>query len=302
MPLGRTPGRTRKPIAAATRKALAAPSGLQPFALWELLAVMAIIALATWVRLDDLGSAYRHDTASQFVDGEPLLLNPDGYYFLSLARDVVERNYAPVDVLRGAPIGAPRPVPPPPLALLTAAIPNHRTAPRLGRRDPARHYWAPCSPFPYSPWDDDLGGAGAGLAAALIAVLSHYYVYRTTVGFHDTDALNVTLAMALAWWGLALATARPERFLLCLGTGACVFALYLWWWQGAYSVVTLMGIWTLMCAVALRPRSRRETVLVLGTVGIGSVLAPGVRRNRCTTAVRGTSDRHCAAREQGRNR
>ena len=36
---------------------------------------------------------------------------------------------------------------------------------------------------------------------------------------------------------------------LLAGTG--LFAMYLWWWQGAYSVVTLIGLWTLVCAMAL---------------------------------------------------
>ena len=97
------------------------------------IALILIVAAGVWVRIDDINS-WRVDAARFFVDGAPLLINPDGYHYLGLARDLVEDDYAAVDPLRSAPEGAARPMPPPPLSLLTAALANSRSS-------------KPCSPI-----------------------------------------------------------------------------------------------------------------------------------------------------------
>jgi len=40
------------------------------------------------------------------------------------------------------------------------------------------------------------GGPAMGLTAVLMGLLSHYYVYRSSLGWFDTDCMNVTSATA----------------------------------------------------------------------------------------------------------
>ena len=60
----------------------------------ELLALLAIVILGVWVRVDDM-ALWRQQAELAFVDGLPLLINLDGYYFLSLARDLLEAATRP---------------------------------------------------------------------------------------------------------------------------------------------------------------------------------------------------------------
>ena len=67
---------------------------------WCILVV--IILLGIWVRLDNL-IIWNMFPGSGTLDGEPLLTNFDGYYYLTLARDLVEGTYSTVDTFRAVP-------------------------------------------------------------------------------------------------------------------------------------------------------------------------------------------------------
>ncbi len=218
--------------------------------LLEGLALAGIVLLGVAVRVDDL-AAWREHARSAFFEGLPLLVNLDGYHVLSLARDLLDGGYGAVDPLLAAPEGAPRPDPPPLLALLTAGLARLTGAPLEWVAAYLPALAGPLAALPVFAVGRRAAGPVAGLAAALLTVTSVYYASRTTFGFHDTDCLAVFFAVALAWWSLRLARDRPARppwgWVL---QGAGLYLLFLWWWTGAWLPATALAAWSLLCALA----------------------------------------------------
>jgi len=220
------------------------------------------VLLGVAVRTDDL-AAWREQAGVAFSQGMPLLVNLDGYAFLSMARDLLEGGYAAVDPLRAAPMGAPRPDPPPLLALITGGVTRLTGAPLDWVAAYLPALAGPLAAVPVFLAGRRIAGAAAGLAAALVTVLSVYYTARTTFGFHDADCLTVFFATALAWWSLALdpgPRARPWRWVL---QGAVLYGLFLWWWTDAWPLVTALAMWSLICALGACGWRRRDVIAAL---------------------------------------
>jgi hypothetical protein len=258
----------------ATTSPSAAPLAVvaAPRTAFEIVALLAIVALGVYVRVDDI-AAWREQAALAFHDGLPLLLNLDGYFFVSLARDLLQDAYVPVDELRAAPMGDARPVVPPLLSVTSAGLVLLTGAPLEWVVVMLPALLGPLAAVPVYAIARRLEGPAAGLAAALITVLSHSYVFRSNAGFHDTDCLNLTLVMAMAWWSMALARAQRGRFALWLVLGVALYITFLWWWTGAHSVVTAIAGWCLLCALCSHQRSTRERALAAGLCAALAVAA-----------------------------
>ena len=87
----------------------------------QILALVLVVALGLWVRLEDLVS-WKKEPGRAFYQGEPLLTALDGLFYLTLARDLVEGTYHPLDEKRAVPDYPPRPQPPPLISVLTAGV------------------------------------------------------------------------------------------------------------------------------------------------------------------------------------
>lgn len=201
-----------------------------------------------------------------FFQGEPLLTNSDGYFYLSLARDLAEGRYEQVDNKRAVPDLAKRPFPPPLLSVITAGI--HRATPF------SFNWIAVVLPtllglllaIPLYLFGSFYGGRLMGLLAALFGLLSHYYVYRSSLGFYDTDCLNVTWALSAAYCFLRFGTSAGRRRYLYLCLGLVIYGLSLWWWDQARQVATIITLLPFLVALLFFYRPTRKEMMIFAGV------------------------------------
>jgi len=238
----------------------------------QILALVLVVALGLWVRLEDLVS-WKKEPGRAFYQGEPLLTALDGLFYLTLARDLVEGTYHPLDEKRAVPDYPPRPQPPPLISVLTAGV---------TRLLPLSINWvAVLLPavlgvlivLPLYGLGKFFGGPLAGTVAALIGLLPPYYVYRSGLGWLDTDCLNVTLAVGAACFFLQFGLTTGRRRYVHFAMGMLTYGLFLWWWDQTPHVVTAICLIPLAVALVFYYRpAPRERWIFLGGLGLGLLL------------------------------
>ena len=243
------------------------------FIYWAVLVLVLLAAL--WLRVDDL-IAWRQRPQQTSFDGRPLLITFDGYYYLALARDLLEGTYEGLDSLRGVPASPPRPMPPPLLSLLTAAIARLTSwplewialllPPLLGLSLAA----------PVLLLSRLYGGRFMSLVAVAMALFPRYYVYRSHMGWFDTDCLNVTFLLSICYLFIRFGLSSGPRRYAYLAGGTTAYLLFLLWWDQTPAIVTLICLTPLAIVMLLyyRPRGR-ELRMALG-VGLAVVTAVAV--------------------------
>ena len=237
--------------------------------LLQVLAVVCVIALGLWVRLEDL-VPWNREPAKAFYAGQPLLTALDGYFYLTLARDLVEGTYRPIDEKRAVPDCPPRPEPPPLISFLTASV--------AGVLPISINWIAVLLPavfgalvfLPLYGLGRFFGGPLMGTIAGLMGMLFPYFVYRSGLGWFDTDPLNVVFATAAPYFFLKFGvTTGPRRYYHLLA-GLIIYGLCLWWWDQTPQVVTVICLAPLAVAVVFfyRPPGR-ERWIFFGVLSLG---------------------------------
>ncbi len=240
----------------------AAPSWTVRNRLWiHVFALVCVVAMGLWVRLEDLVT-WNREPGKAFYAGQPLLTALDGYFYLTLARDLVEGTYQPIDEKRAVPDCPPRPQPPPLISVLTAAA---------ARVFPVSINWvAVLLPtvlgilvsLPLYGLGRFFGGPFMGTIAALMGLLFPYYVYRSGLGWLDTDPLNVAFATAAPYFFLKFGVISGPRRYVHLVAGMIVYGLLLWWWDQTPQVVTVICLAPLAVAIIFfyRPLGRERWI------------------------------------------
>jgi hypothetical protein len=229
--------------------------------LLKLLALILMVVTGLWVRLEDLQHWYAEPNKA-FYERQPLLTALDGYYYLSLARDLLEGTYSSIDERRAVPDNPARPNPPPLISFAAAAF---------ARIAPFSLNWVGVllPPFlgmlivlPLFALGCHFGGSVCGILTAFMGVLFPYYVYRSGLGWFDTDCLNVTFATACAFFFLKFGLTNHMRRHAYLLAGLLTFLLFLWWWDQTPEVVTIISLLPLAVAVAFfyRPSGRERRI------------------------------------------
>jgi len=232
----------------------------------EIAALLMVIIVGLIIRLEDIRD-WQQQPDIAFYQGEPVLTNFDGYYYLTLARDLVEGTYNKVDEKRAVPDGIDRPSPPPLMSVMAAAVAKVTpfSMSWIGAVFPA--VVGVLLALPLFGLGRYYGGAAMGLTAALMGLVSHYYVYRSNLGWFDTDCMNITWAMISAWCFLNFGVKQTSRRYLYFAAGLVNTALFLWWWDMTTNVVIACS--AVPMAVALifyyRPKAR-EGKMFLGVM------------------------------------
>lgn len=247
--ISETPQAVREP---ATEKT---PESRRVGMWFHVVGLILAILLGLWVRLEDLRHWYA-EPHKAFYQGQPLLTALDGNFYLSLARDLMEGTYSSVDELRAVPDYPKRPQPPPLISVMAAGI--------AGLTSVSLNWVAILLPVvlgmlimvPVYALGRHFGGACCGTLAALLSVIFPYYVYRSGVGWFDTDSLNVTLATFCALFFLKFAvtdTSRRHGFLLA---GMLTYLVFLWWWDQTPEAVTVVSLLPFLVAIVFfyRPK------------------------------------------------
>jgi asparagine N-glycosylation enzyme membrane subunit Stt3 len=245
-------------------------SRLAPYQRWtEAIALLLILGVGLLVRIEDIRDWNAYPQMA-FYKGEPLLTTFDGYFYLTLARDIAEGAYKPVDNNRDVPKGVSRRFPPPLISVMAAG---------LAKITPFSLNWIGAVlpallglllALPLYALGRFYGGPAMGLTAALMGLLSHYYVYRSSLGWFDTDCMNVTWAAGAAYCFLRFGVEVSRKRYLYFFSGIAIYLLFLWWWDSTPQVTTVVSMLPLAVALVFfyRP-GRREAFIFLGTAGIG---------------------------------
>ncbi len=215
-----------------------------------------VLAAGLYQRLDNLRT-WENDPGRFFHDEEPLQMSVDGYYYLGLARALRDGRYEPVDQNRTVPVGRPRPRPPPLLSTLTWL---------LSRAGHVSLDWVAILlppllgvllALPGYGLGTRLGGRLLGSSAALFAIASPFYVARTMLGWHDTDCLNVTFAVAIPYLLLRFSETETRKRYLHLGAAVATYAAFLCWWDHGRAPATFAFAMPLAVALGFEQRRRR---------------------------------------------
>lgn len=162
----------------------------------------------------------------------PILLAIDGYYYLDLARDLLDGTYDISDPSRNVPQGDVRPYPPPLLSLITAWFAAASQQPLEWIALLLPPLLGVMVALPVYLLGRDLGGRVHAAIAVLFALLAPYLFQRSGVGWFDTDALNVTFSLLASAIGLRVtqaANARARAGWLLLGLVNA--GLFMLWWH-----------------------------------------------------------------------
>jgi dolichyl-diphosphooligosaccharide--protein glycosyltransferase len=237
----------------------------------EIIVISLILILGFWVRIDDLAD-WNAQPHRAFHRGEPLLTNYDGHYYLTLARDLLNGQYARIDEKRSHPDHPLRPFPPPLLSVVAAAIAKltNSSLNWIGVLLPAA--LGVLLGLPLYGLGRLWGGPVMGGTAALLGLLSSFYLYRSSLGWFDTDCMIVTLTMGGIYFFYRFgAELAKTRYLYFLG-GMITSGLFLWWWDQVVHVVVLISLFPLVVAalVSYRPPAREGLLfgVILGSAFI----------------------------------
>ena len=192
--------------------------------------LLLIMGIGLFVRLHNLPK-WQERTKMAMYQGDPLLTTFDGYYYMTLARDIVENKYHPIDEKRGYPDCPKRPSPPPLISVLAAAavIATPFSLNWIGAVMPS--LLGVFLAIPLYLLGRQLNGRSMGYCAAAIGILMHNYVYRSSLGWFDTDCLNVTFTMLLCYLLLRFGQSEDFRKYIYLSASCVVAALFFWWWD-----------------------------------------------------------------------
>ncbi|MEI6126104.1 MAG: STT3 domain-containing protein, partial [Pseudomonadota bacterium] len=193
-------------------------------------AFLLILAVGLYVRIDDFREWIAKPELS-FFDGRPLPCETDSYYYLRLARDLYEGTYTQPDTLRHGIPSVSRPQPAPLLSILTASV-SRLTGFGLdwvAAFLPA--FLGLLLAFPLYGFGRHFCGTIAGLVSALMGLLSPFYVYRSDMGWFDTDCMNVTWSISIAFCFLKFGTCKKFFRYAWLAAGCAAGALFGWWWD-----------------------------------------------------------------------
>ena len=247
------------------------PSGCRKWLHWLFLALLLCMALL--IRLDDL-LAWRQLPQKAFLNDRPLLISFDGYFYLSLARDLQNKTYESRDHLRGVPDTIHRPTPPPLISLMAATVSTITGVslewigvllpPLLGV----------LLAVPLYLFGRLYGGSLMALVTTFVGLCSGYYVYRTNLGWFDTDCMNVTFALLVSYLFLQFGLKADLRRYAYLAGGGVATLLFLVWWDQATAPVVVISLSPLLIAAALfyRPKGRELWI----AVGVAVLLAAGL--------------------------
>ena len=222
---------------------------------WLLLLLVFFIAL--FLRIDNFG--YWTENPERFFHGDtPNILNVDGYYYLDLARDLVNRTYALVDQDRTIPYGKPRPSPVPLLSIITSKI--HLIS---GIKLEWIALWLSSLlgsfiVIPLFLVGLQLGGRVMAFCTSIVGALSPHFLQRSTFGWFDTDSLVVILPLMIAWAAMMFSTTRSQRRWYYLASAFAFELIFLWWWDFGSAPVLAAFLIPIAVAIVFYTQDNKE--------------------------------------------
>lgn len=235
------------------------------------LAFLLIASSALVVRLDPVKD-WLHQPDRALFNGEPILTTFDGYYYLSMARDLAEGDYNLIDEKRAVPDSPPRPSPAPLMSVIAAAVAyvTPYSLNWIGVVLPA--VLGVLLIIPVYGIGRAYGGVLMGMVAATVSVLSPVYVARSGLGWFDTDCMLVTWVMMAAWLALRFGDETSPKRYYYLAAALINWMLTLWWWDQTPHVATILSLSPLFAAFVFFYRAPVKEWLISGAMLFVSVV------------------------------
>ena len=114
------------------------------------------------------------------------------------------------------------------------------------------------------------GGRMMALVAVCTGLCANYYVYRSNLGWFDTDCLNVTFAFSITYLFIRFGLVNGPRRFVYLAGGGIGYLLFLMWWDQAAQAVTLITLAPLLTVLLLyyRPKGKERWLAVAIAVAL----------------------------------
>lgn len=229
------------------------------------LCVLLLAGLALLLRLDPVWS-WQQDRDAYFYKNVPLLSCIDGYYYLQEAKQITRGDYSKQETLRNYLNTASRQATPSLLSSTLALIP--RLLPI------SLHWGAIITPvafgllllLPILLYSRTIGGTYLILGAVGFAIFSPIYVLRTSIGWLDTDCLNLVLPISIAYLFMQFGVRKDNWRYLALLSGFIIILVYLFWWQMAPGAVFFLGLSPFLLAVLFHYRPPRNHIALFYTI------------------------------------
>jgi dolichyl-diphosphooligosaccharide--protein glycosyltransferase len=234
----------------------------------SLVLCLLVLALGFYVRVDEFAFWNKFPEVF-YYDDQPVLANGDGYYYLRMARDLVENRYKAVDELKKHPDHVLRSTPPPLISSLVAWISaiSSMSLEWIAVFLPA--IAGPLLIIPLYGLCRMLGGGRfMGITAAFFAVLSIQYVYRTRLGFFDTDCLNVTLMVTVTYFFMLFAIKTGFSRYFFFVSGIFFTGIFVWHWDMVRHIVIAISLFPLLVALIFFYRPSLKEGLIFSTICI----------------------------------
>ena len=234
----------------------------------EILAVLCIIALGIFCRLEDL-SQWKKVESHTFYDTKPIHTTFDAWFYLSLAQDLIDDTYTQPDEKRGVPQSPPRPVPPPMISVLAATIvkaTNYNLC-WVGAILPA--VLGPLLVIPLYMIGRFYGGVMCAMLSSLLSVLYPFFIARSNVGRFDTDCLILTFALGAVYLFMRFGLTHTRSRYIFFCAGMLLSALFLWWWDQAQAAVFALAGLPLLIALIFYYRPKRKEGIIFYSILIG---------------------------------
>jgi len=244
-------------------------SGNRKIIAWGILFVIMFFSLG--VRMQDY-LAWKNNPDRAFFQKTPLLTNIDGYFYLRIAKDIVDGKYNREDPLRSVSVPIGRRDIPPLLSYITAKLHvfGGWSYEWIGVFLPT--ILGVLLVIPVYRIGVIIGGAPMGLSAALFAVMSNTYFVRTSLGWYDTDCLNVTLTLAAAVCFLEFSVRKTGKYIfLVLGLVNCL--VFLLWWDQAVVIVAGLALYPLAwCVINESIKNKKQFgMLIIGGLTVFAI-------------------------------
>ncbi|MBU0484576.1 MAG: dolichyl-diphosphooligosaccharide--protein glycosyltransferase subunit STT3 [Proteobacteria bacterium] len=260
--------------------------------------LLLIMSVGFYVRFDNLSYWYQHKDNFFFASYSlPATINIDSYYYLDIAGDLLHGDMQKFDDQRCFPAGSVRQSSAPLLSVLLAGLsflldfPLEWVAvilpPFLGILLVIPTYFLgyTLAINTKMPWGrkrtiSPVEAKIAGFCAAFFAVLSPVYIERSSLGWCDTDILNVTFLTSCILFALRSYTGQAKneqvRFLALFGLA---FLLFVWWWDQAVGPVMVLsgGVLLLLLLMTFYENRRRflSYLPVLAVILFGMIIWKG---------------------------
>ncbi|SDP19456.1 STT3 domain-containing protein [Desulforhopalus singaporensis] len=229
------------------------------------IALSVILCVAFLIRIEPI-SYWNTEKEIFFSNDEPVLANVDGYYYLQLAKEIKNDTYSPIDVKRAYPEHSKRNSIP---SLLSVTISLFSSI-----FDTSLNWigiWLPvmfglCIFLPVLLFSNKLGGYLTAIGSISFVLFSPYYMYRTRLGWLDTDCLNVFFPLMAAYLSMCFGLHKDRFNYLYLLFFLFTITLFYWWWDTSPAAVSVLCLSPLALTFIFHYRpGKHEYLCLLGT-------------------------------------